>query len=313
MTAEIVIMNKEAIALAADSAVTSRVADGQKIFTSADKIFALSDHNPVGIMFYNNASFMGIPWDTIVKSFRLFLPKEGFDTLEEYMHSFISFCENNRILFDTAKQKDYVTEFLMGYFFFIRKQIDSTARAIIYRQGHITVRESNLTVSDAIAFHLNFWRQWEGDVEYSISISLGRRLVSHYHEAIEEAINMVFREGEISRRNSQRLFEIARYVLCKYSSDYTNSGVIFAGYGEKEIFPSCIPIVLDGVLDGVLYNRLKYYRERERPGRIGVETEGSILAFAQREMTFRFMEGVDPLYLAAEEGYMSELRLLISK
>ena len=43
MTAEIAIMNKEAIALAADSAVTLSVGEeSRKIFTSANKIFTLS-------------------------------------------------------------------------------------------------------------------------------------------------------------------------------------------------------------------------------------------------------------------------------
>jgi hypothetical protein len=130
MTAEIAILNKEAIALAADSAVTSTIADGQKIFTSADKIYALSDHHPVGIMFFNNASFMGVPWDTIVKIFRLSLPKEGFDTLKEYMHYFISFCENNKMLFDDVKQRDFVAEFMMGFFFYMRNQIDFFVQSI---------------------------------------------------------------------------------------------------------------------------------------------------------------------------------------
>jgi len=58
MTAEIAIMNKEAIAIAADSAVTLR--EG-KIFTSANKIFSLSKYRPVGVMIYGNATFMGIP------------------------------------------------------------------------------------------------------------------------------------------------------------------------------------------------------------------------------------------------------------
>lgn len=65
-------------------------------------------------------------------------------------------------------------------------------------------------------------------------------------------------------------------------------------------------------MDGVLYNRLKYIR-KEEPHRIGVESEGSILAFAQREMAFRFVEGVDPLYLETEQGYMSELPNLFAR
>ncbi len=52
MTAEIAIMNKEAIALASDSAVTSIQENGQKIFTSANKLFSLSKYHPVGIMIF---------------------------------------------------------------------------------------------------------------------------------------------------------------------------------------------------------------------------------------------------------------------
>lgn len=61
MTAEIVIMNKEAIALASDSAVTMSGESGQKVFTSANKLFALSKYHPVGIMIYGGAIFMGVP------------------------------------------------------------------------------------------------------------------------------------------------------------------------------------------------------------------------------------------------------------
>ena len=64
MIAEIVIMNKEAVAIAADSAVSLVMGSTdkpQKIFTSANKIFYLSGKHSVCIMIYNNSSFMGIP------------------------------------------------------------------------------------------------------------------------------------------------------------------------------------------------------------------------------------------------------------
>jgi hypothetical protein len=50
MTAEIALLNKEAVALAADSAVTARHERGEKIFVSANKIFALSKYAPVAAM-----------------------------------------------------------------------------------------------------------------------------------------------------------------------------------------------------------------------------------------------------------------------
>ena len=59
MTAEVAVMNKQAIALAADSAVTFPQEMGRKIFPSASKIFTLSKYEPVGVMIYGNASLMG--------------------------------------------------------------------------------------------------------------------------------------------------------------------------------------------------------------------------------------------------------------
>ena len=79
MTAEIVIMNTQGIALAADSAVTVQNHRRQKIFSSANKIFSLSKYHPVGIMVYGNASFMGVPWETVIKLFRSTLGDQSYE------------------------------------------------------------------------------------------------------------------------------------------------------------------------------------------------------------------------------------------
>ena len=55
MTAEIVIMNKLRVALAADSAVTVQTQTGQKIYNTVNKLFTLSKYEPVGIMVFGSA------------------------------------------------------------------------------------------------------------------------------------------------------------------------------------------------------------------------------------------------------------------
>jgi hypothetical protein len=67
MTTEIAIMNKSAIALAADSAVTFSKPDGQpKIYNTVNKLFALSKYQPVGIMVFDSAELIGLPWEPII-------------------------------------------------------------------------------------------------------------------------------------------------------------------------------------------------------------------------------------------------------
>jgi hypothetical protein len=67
MTSEIIVLNHEGIAMATDSAVTSSLGDIDKISSSANKLFSLSNKHPVGIMVYGNSLLMGIPWETIIK------------------------------------------------------------------------------------------------------------------------------------------------------------------------------------------------------------------------------------------------------
>ena len=92
MTAEIAIMNLQAIALAADSAVTvSTRGGGSKIFQAANKIFALSPQAPIGILVYGAAEYMGIPWETLIKEYRRIHGMGAYDRLEGYATNFRQF------------------------------------------------------------------------------------------------------------------------------------------------------------------------------------------------------------------------------
>jgi hypothetical protein len=70
MTAEVAVMNKGAVALAADSKVTVGSGITEKTYETVNKIFTLSKVHPVGIMIFGNADFMGFPWETIIKLYR---------------------------------------------------------------------------------------------------------------------------------------------------------------------------------------------------------------------------------------------------
>jgi hypothetical protein len=63
MTAEIAIINRSGIALAADSAVT---VGRERVWKSANKLFSLGPHNSIGVMVYNSGDFIGFPWEIII-------------------------------------------------------------------------------------------------------------------------------------------------------------------------------------------------------------------------------------------------------
>ena len=94
MTAIVGVLNKHAISIAADSAVT--LGSGKKVMNSANKLFALSKHHPVAIAVYGNAELIGTPWETIIKEFRNDFSDQSCDNLQGYADAFFQFLEKKK-------------------------------------------------------------------------------------------------------------------------------------------------------------------------------------------------------------------------
>lgn len=88
MTCEIAIMNLNAVALAADSAMTvTKWVNGQKqerFFKGSNKIFQVSNFQPVGLMVFGTATLQSVPWELIIKEFRAHLKSSSYPQLRGY-------------------------------------------------------------------------------------------------------------------------------------------------------------------------------------------------------------------------------------
>lgn len=124
MTSEVVVVNREAIALAADSATTMIGGRRIKIKTSSDKIFPLSGKHSVAFMVHGNQEFMYIPWGTIFDIFRKEVGEEQLDTIEDYRDCFIEFLENNESLITDEIQTFYYLFKIYTLFEDIKVEID---------------------------------------------------------------------------------------------------------------------------------------------------------------------------------------------
>jgi len=125
-----------------------------------------------------------------------------------------------------------------------------------------------------------------------------------YKKIISDAIKNIFEKLPLSKTESTRLRKIASNLFSKFPEGIEKgdlSGVVIAGFGEKEIFPS-----LESFLVEVKVNeKLKY--KKAVSSKIDFERNASIVPFAQREMVDIFMEGADPSYLNSEKSYLSQL------
>ena len=302
MTAEIAIMNKEAVALAADSAVTITGAPEQKIFSSANKLFTLSKYHPIGIMVHGQATFMQIPWEAIIKIYRHRLGKKSFETIREQATHFISFLENDQLLFPESIQSEYIRNSIYAYFGYLRNAIREGLEKKIRDQGQITEKQVKEIVSKTIKRHYDKWDKVK-NIE-SLPSSFNEDIIAKHETTILDAIKKFFEKLPISDNDVELLKKNASYLFSRFIEEIIHpeaSGLVIAGFGEKETFPSLLSYDLEMKVN----NKLKYRTILEE--KIKFDMTATIVPFAQREMVHVFMEGVDSSYLEVEESYLTRM------
>ncbi|MYL59469.1 hypothetical protein GLW20_18335 [Virgibacillus halodenitrificans] len=281
MTAEVAIMNKLGMALAADSAITSGRDGVQKVYNSANKLFSLSKQHPVGIMVYGAASFMEVPWDIIIKSYREYLGDKKFDNLSYYLENFLDFLrQDNRF-----GREDIEHIIVYRTFSDILKRL---VRGVEEEVSSLDdTSEITTILTETVKKQLNDYKQKEDwlKLDYTTFQQSFNTVVT---EVREEYI--VYKTpGELNALLSELAFEVTK-------SDYFSlgsTGIVFCGYGEKEIFPHLLNYRLEGFVNGQLkYKKLKdkeiSYTSDKKAG------TAAILPFAQREMVDSFMYGIEP-------------------
>ena len=304
MTAEVAVMNKQAIALAADSAMTFQEETGQKIFTSASKIFTLSKYQPVGIMVYGSADFMQVPWETIIKVYRNNLGKKTFKTVTDYAKNFLDFVSEEKQLFSDDVQNWYVENSIYSYFLFITENIIQNVDKAIEVKGKINEGTTKKIISDVITQHFEKWQ--DAEPISSIPDSFRNDLKEKYRNQILRAKEEVFEELPLTPNSSDKLTEIAINLFTKFLTGLmvrNTSGIVIAGFGTEDIFPVLESFSIEGKID----NYLKYKKNEEGCAEISFQNNATIMPFAQTEMVSTFMTGADPNYHNAIDTDMEQI------
>lgn len=300
MTAEIGILNRQGVALAADSAVTIGIQGKQKVLNSANKLFNLIKGLPVGLMVYGRGDFLGIPWEVIVNEYRKDFNKECiYDTLEEYANDFISKLNNEKFISDSS-YRGYVDNLIATYMIDIVKQ---TKEILSEKYPNIEVRpdivleefKCILDEKKEELLKLKFAEKFEED---------------DIEKIINDKINI-----EVTRDNFYRLFDINAYIneynikelvdstikMMVYISAliqtkdifFNYSGIVITGFGEEELFP----VLYEYYIEGIVNNKLKY--RLNKTTKIYAESgenksTSEITPFAQQEMVYSILTGIDP-------------------
>ena len=294
MTAEVAVLNKSAVALAADSAMS--VGDTGKTYPT-NKLFALTKYRPIGLMIYNNAEFMGIPWETIVKMYRHELGPLGKATVTDYAEDFLGYVVNKTICTDEQRHGNFRR--IMADL--LRRIARDTRKALNAPSANQECAVRNLVEQHAALLA----RAGEAPSMQNVDASA---LVAQHDIEINGAIDHYFSNYDIDDSVRQSLHDIVGSAIGSAQLSGGFSGLVFAGFGEDEIFPSLVEVVTDGVVGNVAKADVKKTIDLGRTG-----TQTAIVPFAQSEMVGRFMEGVDRDFLRYLEEYLEALLTSVSR
>ena len=294
-TGEIAIMNRDAVTLATDSAVTLTVRGTEKIYNSADKLFELSDMDPMGIMIYNNLEYMGVSLEVAIKQFRA--KRQPFKSVAEAADEFFDYLLEE-LAPDETLQRQHATELLYQDFLAIRMQFDRLfARAHGGQMGKVSKINPSLLLSQTIQNAISDAES--GSISTCFSETPEGAIVEFYSGTFDTLIGEVFEDLPLDEEHRILLKRVGALLLHRDRISDSFTGLVFAGFGQNEIFPSLVAYKTDGVILGKVK---KSETDREITNRRRMT--GKILPFAQREMVDRFLYGIDPEFEQMIEQYI---------
>ena len=289
MTCEVAVANRLGIALAADSAATFTQSDtGARTYaTGANKIFQLTEFDPVGCMIFNNSALSGIPWELVIKAYRAQCAI-SLATIQTYCDDFVDFVGGTRssgllpasvreqsTFFSVSVATNQVIERLSEAIS-LRVKNGETAVAVgdeLYQRAmgafQNTPIQAPLTNEDLISVK----QQFEGFLHATVT----SELEAPARASMKEGISV----PRVAEMIIETLFRAPFEILARI---YT--GIVIAGFGQEQHLPSCVSVRIFGFIGGKLLCQAGDGFTVEHTGR-----DCYIQPFATRSMVETFLVG----------------------
>ena len=278
MSTGVCIINRNGIALAADSAGTFT---GNKMFyNSMNKVFSLSRKNIYGVVTYGATVIHNVSIELILKEFRMFLDKgEALEDFFDILPSFTNFLKSKELYF-----KFNIDE---------RESCISLINSLVSNWGNKLKGEiQNSNSQEKLEQILH---EFENDINCSLKIEdydVSEYIKAQYYGHYETILNIVVPEIKSFPEIKDRLWElICRYfnLSLKRETD-SKMGLFFAGYGKQDAFPKFIHIELYTVINGIAKFRLidKYEESNNN---------AQIIPLAQTDEILTFCKGISNYFI----------------
>ncbi len=250
MTAIVGILNRRGLAFAADSAATHKSTSGYKISNNANKLFSLSKFHPVGVALYNNLDFMGVPWDSIFKQFRNSQKDKHFDTLQGYVKPFFTFLKSYCVNRFPQEQLEYTAIIINSF----RKEITSMVEKEV---GPLTDANAETYFKKVMGIMDDSYNDLKKEKAEDFENYKQNDFEKYTKDIVDNALSSLSSNPKYPAELRKKFIDSSYALICHNSHIYMDgiySGLVFFGYGDKDLFPSLLEYKVTYALGG----RIKY-------------------------------------------------------
>lgn len=293
MTTEIAVVNRLGVALATDSAVTVSGAGQPKVFDTGDKLFELDNAHPVGVMINGNMDFLGVPWEVIIKDFRA-RDGECHGTMKKWLDELLSFAMTHKAATPESEEQ-HVHAIAWDEFETIKSQV---SRKILRVEDGKERSIESFVVEEArkrIARYVSAGRA------QSLKGLTRAQVMALHEKTLAQMIDERFNPVTISKAGKRALTRLVAAALLSAEPSVYSTGIIVAGYGHDDMFPSLAIAEVDGAvamrLKSIAGEHVIVDRKRNR---------GRVISFAQTDVVERLLSGADNRFVERSAEYFGE-------
>ena len=284
MTAEVAILNRSAVALAADSIVTLTGPNGSRTYDSAEKIFELSRYQPIGLMIYHNSEFANAPLEIVARRFRETLTSGQFASLVQVWPAFEEFLLG--FPRDVADECSHLVSMLDGEFRSLRSsQVNEMLRQLAESRKSEQKHDANRFCLKVVKERRKELRQ-ERSSKFLAEKTLAE-FTERYGDSVESISKLAF--SGASQSLLRELVGLAFDLVRSTTLSEAHTGFVLAGFGHEDLFPSLYHVTCDGIF----FDQLRIVGEQEVTDIDRRGEQAAIKAFAQTDMPERFIDGID--------------------
>ena len=286
MTSQVVLLNSLAVSMASDSIISQLQNDhSYKTRATSEKILPLTNHS-IAVMTSGESELAGFPIESLVWEWSRAL-RMPLETVEQYLESFLRWLEKLPELASLSRQENFykrlINEYLKGLWDATADWNMSTEQSSVVDEADLSpVSDFNAEQLEALNNRITVWTDWVKNSELlsNLDESWSRGVSFQFSEMVNERIAYWFDDRPLSDIQVSQIHGALQRLAAIYNPNDFGIGLVFAGFGDKDLLPKCVSVNLYDVLSG----RVRHSEAHKTSG---------YSFFGQWKHSVQFIRGID--------------------